>query len=266
MQKVNRKINMTNLPLWPHYVNTIEKTTDENFKTEAEKHTIPFVYPYVKEGGKVLDIGAGFGNILFLLRKLKNAEIHGIEPDPFSRGLAKEKLGIDLSGKGVEDFLKFEINEGKKYDYVHLEQVFEHLLSPLQSLREIAQILNPQGVLYIGVPGQYNYTVAPDRFFELAHTYGYTPATLNKFAKQAGMKIIKVKDPMSSNLEVLMALENSIYFEEDRNRLAQGEIWWDTKNRLIYRIKYFKARAILKETIKKYLGENVNNFLRKIIS
>lgn len=247
----------------PHYVNTIEKTTDENFQTESEKYTIPFILPYVKEGGKVLDIGAGFGQILYLLRKLKNTKIAGIEPDPGSRKLAKEKIGIDLSAEKVEDFLRNEIKNNNKYDYIHLEQVFEHLLQPLETLKEISQVLEKDGVLYIGVPGMYNYGVAPDRFFELAHTYGYTPHVLKIFADQAGMKIIKIKDPLASNLEVLMARKDSSYQEESDEKTKYGKNWKVTRNRILGKRYYYLARTKVKNILVSLFGEGFKNTIKK---
>ncbi len=246
----------------PHYVNTIEKTTDDTFKTEAEKYTIPFVIPYVKEGGKVLDIGAGFGQILYLLRKLKHVSIYGIEPDPYSRQVAKEKIGIELSADTIEEFLA---KNTEKYDYIHLEQVFEHLLDPLVLLKGIANMLTPEGVLYIGVPGTYNYAVAPDRFFELAHTYGYTPATLRLFAEKAGLKIILVRDPMSTGLDVLMTHKDATYPEEKEERMVQGADWKDTKNRLLSRKRYFELRGRLKKIIVSIFGEKIKDRLKKFL-
>lgn len=246
----------------PHYVNTIEKTTDADFKTEAEKHTIPYVLPYVKEGGEVLDIGAGFGQILYLLKKMKGVSIHGIEPDPYSRQIAKEKIGIELSSDTIEEFLT---KETGTYDYIHLEQVFEHLLDPLILLKGIARILAPEGVLYIGVPGTYNYGVAPDRFFELAHTYGYTPATLRLFADRAGLKIISVRDPMSSCLDVLMAHKDAKYSEEKSENLIQGKDWKDTKNRLLGRKRYFEIRTRIKKIVVGLFGEGFKDKLKKFL-
>lgn len=249
----------------PHYVNTIEKTTDPNFVTETEKHTIPFILPFVKEKGKVLDIGAGFGQVLYLLRKLKGVEIAGIEPDPGSRGLAKDKIGIELSSERIEDFLPREKAEGKKYDYIHLEQVFEHLLSPLETLQGIHDILEKEGVLYIGVPGMYNYAVTPDRFFELAHTYGYTPAVLKKFAEQANMKIIKVKNPLSSNLEVLMARSDSSYKEAPHDVTKQGTNWKVTRNRILGRRYYYLTRSKIKNILVSLFGEKFKNTIKNLI-
>jgi SAM-dependent methyltransferase len=236
----------------PHYVNTIEKTTDPSFQTEAEKKTLPFILPYVKEGGAVLDVGAGFGQILYLLQKAKHIIPHGNEPDPLSRNVAKEKLGIELSADTIEVFLD---NNMQLFDYIHLEQVFEHLLEPLDTLRRLAMHLAPEGVIYVGVPGQYNYQVAPDRFFELAHTYGYTPATLRLFAARAGLKIISVRDPLSSNLEVLLAHREASYEEEDEKKLVYGSLWYVTKYRLLGKQAYYTLRRVAREVLGRILGE-----------
>lgn len=245
----------------PHYVNTIEKTTDPTFETEAEKRTLPFILPYVKCGGVVLDVGAGFGQILYLLKKEKHVVPYGNEPDPLSRRVAKDKLGIDLSEETIEVFLE---RNKETFDYIHLEQVFEHLLDPLTTLRHLASRLAPEGVIYIGVPGQYNYQVAPDRFFELAHTYGYTPSTLRLFAQRSGLKIVSVRDPLSSNLEVLMAHTGSSYDEEDKEKLRYGSVWYVTKYRMLGRQLYYRLRHTIRNIIARAFGERVVRALKRL--
>jgi SAM-dependent methyltransferase len=246
----------------PHYVNTIEKTTDQNFKTEAERFIMPFLLPYVKEGGKVFDVGAGFGQLLYLLRREKKIQPFGIEPDPESRKISEEKMGIPLSPDTIEEHFK---KSTEKFDFIILEQVFEHLLHPLETLKGLAERITPEGVIYIGVPGMYNYGVAPDRFFELAHTYGYTPATLKLFAEQAGLKIISVRDPMNSCLEVMMALKDSKYPEEKQERMIQGKDWNDTKNRIRNKKRYFELRKKTKIFLSKIAGERTKNKIRDVI-
>lgn len=249
----------------PHYVNTIEKTTDPNFITESEKHQLPYILPYVKEGGKVFDVGAGFGQFLYLLKREKKVKVFGVEPDPGSRKIAQERMGIALSPDTVEEYFQREEHKNEKFDFIILEQVFEHLLQPLETLRLLGNRLNPQGVIYIGVPGMYNYGVAADRFFELAHTYGYTPAVLKKFADMAGLKLISVRDPFSSCLEVMMALKSSNYAEEKETKTKYGKKWYVTRNRILGKMYYLKFRGVVKKILLTFFGERVKNILRSIV-
>jgi len=231
----------------PAYVEAIERTTDDSFVTPAERFTLPYMLPYVKEGGRVLDVGAGFGQIIYLLQKKKNISYVGIEPDPYSREVAKDKIGIDLIDITIEEFFK---QDNGKFDFIHLDQVFEHVLEPLQILKGLKNLLTPEGIIYIGVPGAYNPAVTMDRFYEFAHTYSYTPAVMKKFADKARLKVVSLRDPYGAALEVIMARDDSSYEEEKMNHFTQGADWKDT----VWRLKRKEGLNFVRGTVKNVLG------------
>lgn len=246
----------------PAYIEEIEHTTDDSYETPSKRLILPYIRDYVKEGGHVLDVGAGFGQMLYILSKQKGVSFVGLEPDPGSRSLAKEKIGIDLKDMLVEQFLETDTGT---FDFIFMEQVFEHLLSPLDTLTKLAKILKQEGVIYIGVPNAYDPQVPMALFYQLAHTYNYTPATLRKFADKAGLKVISVRDPLGTPLEVLLAHRDSSYAEEKEERMQQGSDWQDVARRLKRKQFINTVRGAGKHVANAVLGANGKEKLRSAL-
>jgi len=246
----------------PAYVEEIEHTRDDDYLTPVKRTRLPLIRDYVKEGGRLLDVGAGFGQIPYLLQKEKNVTFVGLEPDPFSRKVAKEKIGVELTDMTVEDFLAS--NPGE-FDFIYMDQVFEHLLTPLEILKGLAKILAPEGVMYIGVPGAYNPQIPMSVFYQLAHTYNYTPHTMALFAKKAGLKVVHLPDPEGYPLEVLLAHENSSYPDEDPSRLVAGSDWKDVVRRLKRKERLNAIRGFAKKIVTTLGGEKLNEKIRSTV-
>ncbi len=246
----------------PAYIEEIERTTDDTYETPSKRLILPYIRDYVKENGNVLDVGAGFGQMVYILRKEKNVSFVGLEPDPGSRSVAKEKMGIDLLPIMVEEFLD---TNTQTFDFIFMEQVFEHLLTPLATLKRLANVLAPEGVIYIGVPNGYDPQVPMALFYQLAHTYNYTPATLKKFADAAGLKIISIRDPLGNPLEALLARKDSSYPEEDASRMVAGSDWKDVARRLTRKQRINTLRSFGKKVLTGVFGNTGKERVRRVI-
>lgn len=116
------------------------------------------------EGKTLLDIGSGFGYFIQEARKLEFIPT-GIEP-------AKELFSISLYRYNdivfnltwEEYFKKF---NKKKFDFISLIHVIEHVNSPQEIVQNAIKLLNPVGILYLETPNldshlfraeKYNYT------------------------------------------------------------------------------------------------------------
>lgn len=96
--------------------------------------------------GKFLDFGCGEGYVL------KEAHDFGFEP-----------YGIDIADNLSEVNKSFNFTKGSIFDAnypdnhfsaIFLDQVLEHLVNPLEILKELSRILAPGGVLMILVPNE----------------------------------------------------------------------------------------------------------------
>jgi SAM-dependent methyltransferase len=246
----------------PAYVQEIEQTTDDAIVTPTKAKLIPYLLPYVPEKARVLDVGAGFGQVLYLLGKMKGIDGTGLEPDPFSRQIAAEKMGVTLSPETVEEFLA---GTHEPYDLIVLNQTFEHLLEPLQTLQGLAKILKPDGVIYIGVPNAWNPQIPMPLFYQVAHTYNYTPHTLAQFAEQAGLFLTHVRDPDGYPLEVIMAQKGSVHPVVSPERIVQGSDWKELKSRLYTKKMKGMIRGLAKKILAPFMGRSATQKLRERI-
>lgn len=95
--------------------------------------------------GRLLDIGCGNG--AFLLRaKAAGWDAEGVEPDTAAASQARVH-GLAVFEGGITDFVPEE-----RYDVITLAHVVEHLHDPAAMLRACADLLRPDGVLWIATP------------------------------------------------------------------------------------------------------------------
>lgn len=152
-----------------------------------------------------LDIGSGEGKAL-------------IEAD--SRGWIAE--GIDIVDLRLEEakkpsikFIKDEFLQhnfgNNSYDFIYMDSVLEHVMNPLDYLNKMKELLNPGGVIYIGVPnedclfnsvrklvftliGRKNISVKIKPFDDPYHVIGFNKESLHYAFNKLGFKIVKFQN------------------------------------------------------------------------
>ena len=139
---------------------------------------------FSKPGDAVLDIGAGGGEFVFLLRKL-GYEANGIEPNEGYGTYAKEHLGVPVE----IGFAQQAELAADSYNVITLHHVFEHLDDPAQMLMRIRGALREGGHLIIDVPNLEATCFAPISRFHTAHLFTFNPATLTAMCKRAGFEL-----------------------------------------------------------------------------
>jgi 2-polyprenyl-3-methyl-5-hydroxy-6-metoxy-1,4-benzoquinol methylase len=103
-------------------------------------------YSWVPENVRVLDIGCGFGETLGYHRS-RGCDVYGVEVDENIRRVA-DKFQFNVH---VGTFNPDMYDPGS-FDYVTMDQVIEHVTDPLETLRGIARILKPGGLVIISTP------------------------------------------------------------------------------------------------------------------
>ena len=101
---------------------------------------------WVPKNVRVLDIGCGYCETLGY-HKARGCEVWGCEADENVRKIAN-KFGFNVH-IGLFDPSQY---EPESFDYVTMDQVLEHLVDPLKTLREINGILKPGGKFIAAVP------------------------------------------------------------------------------------------------------------------
>ncbi len=138
--------------------------------------------------GRVLDVGCGPGRFLDQMRK-RGWETRGTERSAAAATQARDVLKLDVRAQDLDEL----IADGLSYDAVVLWHVAEHVHDPASTLRNVATLLRPGGVLMIAVPnfGSPEARVAKAAWFHLdvpRHLFHFTPATLRDLLVAASLE------------------------------------------------------------------------------
>ncbi len=141
--------------------------------------------------GRVLDMGCGPGWLLKAFER-RGWETKGTELSVEAAAFAREALGLDVESRELRD-LAF---PGRSFDAVILWHVLEHLPEPEAALREVARILKPGGVLFLGVPnwGSSESQSSGPAWFQLdvpRHLNHFTASRLEDLLEANGLDIRK---------------------------------------------------------------------------
>ena len=145
----------------------LTKFTNYEYKFKLSGDTAAAaIVRFVKEGSKVLDIGAGSGSITRQLVDVKKCEVVALENNP----VAVTKLKTFCA-----DVVTFDLNDARwaaqlsghlellkrpqKFDYVIAGDVLEHLYDPWSVLKGMASLLNENGRVIMSVPHSGHSTV-----------------------------------------------------------------------------------------------------------
>jgi SAM-dependent methyltransferase len=145
-----------------------------------------------KNNPRILDIGAGYGHILYFLGEtFRGSSRFAIEfSEACGRHLKSQQ--IEVRNQPVEQVLS-EMKD--QFDLVTLSHVLEHLLDPKQVLKLIYSSLKEGGLLYIEVPNipadcllRYPDHIWAPRHDE-PHITFYSEAVLTKLVQSAGFEL-----------------------------------------------------------------------------
>jgi SAM-dependent methyltransferase len=139
--------------------------------------------------GPVLDIGTATGDLLVALRNLGFTSLHGVEPSPEAARKARDLHGLDVIAGDARAAAAW--SEG--FAVVILVAVLEHLVDPTVALREILDLLNPDGILYLLVPDAERFSDhldAPYQEFSVEHINFFTVASLKNLLASVGLEVV----------------------------------------------------------------------------
>lgn len=138
-----------------------------------------------KQNGKLLDIGCSVGDFLHKAKYFYAVE--GVEVNPNTSAYTKKYFKVHT------DYLN-NLDLKKEYDIVSMHQILYGVPDPISLLKDIHQILNDDGILYINTPNSSSYAM---QLFKgkTNHLHGYTTQnvfnlqSLKKLAKLSGFKV-----------------------------------------------------------------------------
>ncbi len=150
-------------------------------------------------GARVLDVGSGGGEWLYLLLK-KGCHAVGIEPNEGYALYSRREYGIEV----LIDSWREAPLPAASFDVVTIHHALEHLDDPRALLQQAASWLRPGGVLAVEVPNVEAVCQAPNHRFHRAHLYSFNPLTLEALARRTGFAVIQTR--VSGNRGIISTL------------------------------------------------------------
>lgn len=178
----------------------------------------------------ILDIGCGDGKLLLELQKAGFKNLTGIDPFLKTENIIQKHLKLlksntyDLDGK---------------YDIIMLNHVLEHIPNQHKTLKEISNLLSPNGVLLIRIPiaGTYAWNKFKTDWVQLDTPRHFYLHTLNSFSLLASKNNFKITDYYFDSTEFQfvgsLAYQKNISLEEQNEKLPFSKS----------KIKEFKLKA-----------------------
>jgi len=145
------------------------------------------------DGGKLLDIGCGFG---FFLREMKNCgwQVEGVEISPAGIQYIRDRWDIPVHIRPLEELSLTD----NVFDAVTLFYVIEHVHDPIKLLLEVNRILKPGGFILLRWPHSTPIVklLGPlSRKLNLYHTpyhlYDFAPDTMRTLLHHTGFGYVE---------------------------------------------------------------------------
>lgn len=149
------------------------------------------IVQYTKPAGKILDVGAGVGAFLHVMRQ-KKWTVTGIEPDEGARKIAEDSFAVQLQEPSTLQKLT------RGFDAITLWHVLEHVHELHPYIQKLKELLADNGKIFIAVP---NYKSLDADIYRLnwaaydvpRHLYHFSPKSMNVLMEKHGLKIIEKK-------------------------------------------------------------------------
>ena len=150
----------------------------------------------IRPKGRFLDIGCATGFFLNGIKSSCDWELYGQEMGKDAAQYARKELGLDVRNAPLEktrfpkDF----------FDFIHFNNVLEHVTNPAVTLREAGRILKPGGTLFLAIPnGGVNrrsfknyFDATGDRGASVdGHLLFFSPQSLHLLAEKFGLRVVK---------------------------------------------------------------------------
>lgn len=174
------------------------------------------------ENGKLLDIGCGNGAALRgFSRSLPSWMLYGSELSSTTIGSLRDIPGfVDLY---VGDLAGIR----ERFRLISVIHTLEHVLSPLEVLENAANLLEPDGVLFVEVP---DIETSPFDLLVADHLLHFSRDTLGFLLARAGFRTLTVRnDVIAKEITALGGRQNcevAVPHPASGNRAARGTVAW----------------------------------------
>ena len=170
---------------------------------ESKRSSHAYAEDLAGTGHEVLDIGCGEGILAAALSKNGN-RVTGADilARPANESALAQYFSVDLND-GIGPVI--EALHGKTFDRVLLLDVLEHLVRPEPLLRQVRQVLKPDGRLILSVPNIANFTIRIWLLFgqfdytergilDKTHVRFFTRKTIRRMLRENGYEVVEERE------------------------------------------------------------------------
>lgn len=158
-----------------------------------QKMAMDIISTIDNKNSHILDIGSGLGGLLKILESNAYKNLYALEPSNNCVTYINENSQITaFQGSVLDDLVT--IFNGKKFDYIILSHVLEHIYDLNDAIKNIKDILNLNGKIYIEVPDSNKYKdffIVPYYYFDIEHINHFNSFSLNSLLSKYGLEAIK---------------------------------------------------------------------------
>lgn len=227
-------------------------------------------YRWVPSGVSVLDIGCGLGESV-AYHQSRSCSAFGVEIDRNIKRFGDHyKFNYKIGTFKAKDFPR------NYFDYITLDQVFEHVSNPDEMLQEIALVIKPLGYLLLTMPNASGFGA---RFFKRRWINWHAPYHLNFYCRKSikilaekygfELQSIKYVTPPEWILYQLIHLVvfpdygvKSNFWQGSMRELASSYRWYVRMVNLLHKFKVTNFISILIDMMKQ--GDNQVIILRYV--
>jgi SAM-dependent methyltransferase len=106
----------------------------------------------LKPEGNFLDVGCATGFFIHGIKQNSDWNVYGVEFSGEAIRFARDELGLAVKEGGLLDA---GFADGF-FDYIHINNVLEHVVDPVSILKECRRIIKPDGHFFLSVPNGHN--------------------------------------------------------------------------------------------------------------
>jgi len=142
-----------------------------------------------KNGGCVLDYGCGGGKLLRYVSKLRS------DLNLFGYDLDDRQLKNLQNISNFKHLIVGKLETNLKFDLVFMSHTLEHLTNPIESLNQLRDLLNNDGILAIAVP---DCSLDPFKLLIADHCSHFSVDTLSTLLTNSGFNIVHIESRLET--------------------------------------------------------------------
>jgi SAM-dependent methyltransferase len=186
-----------------------------------------------RKPGRLLDIGCGGGVFIHtFLQNFSHWTAAGVEPTSAFAELAGRRLQMPV----IAGSYRSGLFPNSKFDLITINQVLEHVLDPIEFLKDVSNDLADGGHVYLEVPDLLDLSYLPpehDRFL-MQHLWVFSRASLQNVCRKAGYSVVAVDQQVTirAKRNVVVVLKKDPGAAGD---LVRDDVQWVQSLRKEYR-------------------------------